>query len=328
MTDSDLTVAGLSVAGFNVAPGEKLATIKTITIKGHDTDLPIFLINGASGGPTLVVTAGIHGGEYPCVEAAARLGRSIDPGKLSGKMVIVPSANPIAFRARSIYITPVDGLNLNRQFPGDPEGTYTRAWADWLFNNIITAGDYYIDMHGGDMIEALIPFVSYNITGDTAVDDKAKEMAMSYGIRAVLEKRDVGGLAGTTYAAAARAGVPALLTEAGGQGVWNEDEVWILESGVRRVMAHFEMYDGIDDPGEQPQVLGGWNWLSAEHTGLFYPDVKVGETVQAGQELGHISDIFGKRLQTAISPATGEILFLVTSLAMNEGDPLMAIAYE
>ena len=88
------------------------------------------------------------------------------------------------------------------------------------------------------------------------------------------------------------------------------------------------MYDGIGDPGEQPQVLGGWKWLSAEHTGLFYPDVEVGDMVQAGQELGHVSDIFGNLLQTAISPATGEILFLVTSLAMNEGDPLMAIAYE
>ena len=323
-----MKTSNLKAAGLTAKPGEKLGTRVSIDIKGHATSIPIFLINGAKEGPTLVVTAGIHGGEYPCLEAAARLGRTIDPGDLAGQMVIVPSCNPIAFKTRSIYITPIDGLNLNRQFPGDPNGTYTRALADWLFTNIITIGDYYIDMHGGDMIEALVPFVSYNITGNDEVDGNAKKMAMAYGIRAVLEKKDVGGLAGTTYAAAARAGIPALLTEAGGQGVWNEDEVWILESGVRRVMTHFGMYEGIKDAGEKPQVLGGWEWLSSEHDGLFYSNVNIGDIVKKGQSLGHVSDIFGYVLQEAVSPVSGEILFLVTSLAMNEGDPLMAIAYE
>ena len=323
MPDTDLNVAGITVSS-----GKKVATTRTVTIQGHATHFPLFLINGSKEGPTLVVTAGIHGGEYPCVEAAARLGRSIDPKKLSGKMIILPSANPITFKARSIYITPIDGLNLNRQFPGEAHGTYTRALADWLFQNIITQGDLYIDMHGGDMIEALVPFVSYNITGKKAVDKKAKEMAMAYGIRAVLEKQDAGGLAGTTYAAAARAGVPALLTEAGGQGVWTEEEVEILESGVRRVMAAMDMYANVKEPGEEAQVLGGWEWLRSENDGLFYSDVNVGEIVSAGQEVGHIDDIFGERLQTAIAPVDGEVLFLVTSLAMNDGDPLMAIAYE
>ena len=317
-----------SVAGLTADVGQRMALTRTITIKDVDVNLPIFLLNGSGIGPTLVVTAGIHGGEYPCVEAAARLGREIDPERLKGQLVVIPSANPIAFKARSIYVTPIDGLNLNRQFPGDPDGSFTRAWADWLFQNIITAGDFYIDMHGGDMIEALVPFVSYNITGNVDVDTKAKEMAQSFGIRAVLEKKDDGGLAGTTYAAAARAGVPGLLVEAGGQGVWNEEEVWILESGVRRVLAKFEMYEGIDDPGEEPQLLGGWEWLRSEHDGLFYPTIQVGELVRKGQQLGRVADIFGETLQTAISPVDGEILFLVTSLAMNEGDPLMAIAFD
>jgi len=318
----------LSVAGLTAEPGHRTAEIQTITIKDVDVNLPIFLLNGSGDGPTLVVTAGIHGGEYPCVEAAARLGRSIDSELLKGKLVIIPSANPIAFKARSIYVTPIDGLNLNRQFPGDPHGSFTEAWADWLFQNIITVGDFYIDMHGGDMIEALVPFVSYNITGNEEVDDRAKKMANAFGIRAVLEKKDDGGLAGTTYAAAARAGVPGLLVEAGGQGVWNEEDVWILESGVRRVLTEFEMYEGIDDAGEEPQLLGGWEWLRSEHDGLFYPDVRVGELVSKGQQLGRVADIFGATLQTAVSPVDGEILFLVTSLAMNDGDPLMAIAFD
>ncbi|NNE69115.1 MAG: succinylglutamate desuccinylase [Rhodothermales bacterium] len=311
----------------SVRPGQKDHGFVEIEIRGIIVKLPVYLINGAEEGPTLVVTAGIHGGEYPCVEAATRLGQSIDPTKLKGRMLIVPSANPIAFKARSIYVTPVDGLNLNRQFPGDPEGTFTRAWAAWLFRNVISRGDLYIDMHGGDMIEALVPFVSFNLTGNEAVDRTARRMAEAYGIRAMLVKRDTGGLAGTTYAAAARDGIPALLTEAGGQGVWNEDEVDILQSGVRRVMTEFEMYEPVDDPGETAVELGGWEWLRSAHEGLFYPSVSVGDHVTEGQFVGRVADIFGETLQEAHAPVSGEVLFLVTSLAINDDDPLMAIAY-
>ncbi|MFT5142680.1 MAG: putative deacylase [Rhodothermales bacterium] len=317
-----------SFADLTAAPGEKTAGYTTVQITGVEFKLPVFLVNGAHDGPTLVVSAGIHGGEYPCVEAAARLGQTMDPAKLHGQVLILPSANPVAFRARSIYITPVDGLNLNRQFPGDAEGTFTRAWAAWLFANVIKRADMYIDMHGGDMIEALVPFVSFNITGNDEVDHKARAMAEAYGIRAMLVKKDVGGLAGTTYASAARAGIPALLTEAGGQGVWDEENVAILQNGVRRVMSRFDMYPAISDPGEKAVELGGWSWLTASAEGLFYPTVKVGDRVTEGQDMGRVADIFGNTLQQEASPVSGEILFLVTSLAMNEGDPLMAIAFE
>ena len=321
------TTPPLSVATLQAAPGERTAGVTTVSVAGVDVNLPVFLINGVHPGPTFVLTAGIHGGEYPCVEAAARLGQTMDPELLQGQMIILPSANPVAFAARSIYITPIDGKNLNREFPGDANGTFTQAWAAWLFENVIRQADFYVDMHGGDMIEALVPFVSYNITGDAQVDIQARKMAHAYGIRAILVKDDPGGLAGTTYAAAARAGIPALLTEAGGQGIWDESSVNILQSGVRRTLAMLDMYAPIDDPGEAPEVLSGWSWLTSENDGLFYPTVQVGDHVQTGQDLGRIADIFGYTLQSLTSPVSGEILFLVTSLAMNTDDPLMAIAY-
>ncbi|MDA0379318.1 MAG: succinylglutamate desuccinylase/aspartoacylase family protein, partial [Bacteroidetes bacterium] len=290
--------------------------------------MPVFLVNGVRPGPRLVVTAGIHGGEYPCVEAAIRLGRTIDPAMLAGQLIIVPSANPVAFKARSIYITPPDGLNLNRQFPGNPDGSFTQAWADWLFRHVITAGDMYIDMHGGDMIEALVPFVAITLTGNQAVDRTAERMARVYGIRAFLAKQGVGPIGGTTTGSAAEAGIPALLTEAGGQGVWYEDEVAILYDGVRRVMADFDMYAGISDPGEAAQRLGGWDWLRADMDGLFYPTVGIGDQAEKGQLVGTIKDIFGETLREYHAPVSGEVLFLVTSLAMNAGDPLMSIAWD
>ena len=318
----------LSLAHLSVDPGHSTHGFVAVEIKGHRVEMPVFLINGMAPGPRLVVTAGIHGGEYPCVEAAIRLGRSIDAARLSGQLMVVPSANPLAFKARSIYITPPDGLNLNRQFPGDPEGSFTQVWADWLFRNVITAGDMYIDMHGGDMIEALVPFVAITLTGNQAVNATAERMARAYGIRAFLAKEGAGPIGGTTTGSAAEAHVPALLTEAGGQGVWHESEVDILQDGVRRVMADFDMYEGIESPGEKAERLGGWDWLRADVDGLFYPSVSIGEEVDEGQFVGEIRDIFGETLRTYTAPVGGEVLFLVTSLAMNEGDPLMSIAWK
>ncbi len=84
---------------------------------------------------------------------------------------------------------------------------------------------------------------------------------------------------------------------------------------------------GVRSPGEKAERLSGWSWLTAQEDGLFYPEVSIGDNVVAGQNLGRIADIFGETLQDVVCPASGEILFLVTSLAMNAEDPLMAIAY-
>jgi len=87
------------------------------------------------------------------------------------------------------------------------------------------------------------------------------------------------------------------------------------------------MYAAIDDAGEQSVELGGWEWLRSSVDGLFYPAVEIGEMVEEGQLVGRITDIFGEVLQEAYAPVSGEVLFLVTSLAMNDGDPLMSIAF-
>ena len=319
--------ASLSVADLSVHPGQRIADRLCLTVAGVEVDLPLFLLNGTHPGPTFVLTAGIHGGEYPCVEAAARLGQTLDPADLHGQLIILPSANPIAFASRSIFITPIDGKNLNRVFPGNPDGTFTEAWAYWLFNKVMRQADYYIDLHGGDMVEALVPFVAYTLTGNPEVDEPARAMGRIFGIRAVLQNNDPGGLGGATFAAAARAGIPALLAEAGGQGVWNESDVGILHAGVRRVLAHFGMYPPIEDSGEPIELLTGWAWLRAKYNGVFYPNVTIGANVMEGQDLGRIADLFGNTLQSITAPASGEILFLLTSLAINDGDPIMAIAY-
>jgi len=313
--------------------GQRVSGLVQLEIAGRELQLPAILIKGTGDGPRLTVTAGIHGGEYPCVEAAVRLGAEIDPAHLNGELLLIPSANPLAFAARSIYTTPVDGKNLNRAFPGRPTGTFTEAWADWLFRNVISGSDAYIDLHGGDMIEALVPFVAFDVSGDDAVDSVAREMAEAFGIRYALARKTAGGPTGTTISAAASSSVPALLAEAGGQGVWDEQNVQILRSGVIRVMHQLGMLDLSDvdlSVPAQPEPtywLKGWSWLRAGCSGLFYPAVEVGESVEEGQPLGRIASFFGEVGQELTSPAAGVVLFLVTSLAINEDDPLLAVAY-
>lgn len=309
-------------AGLSVQPGQRLAEMLSARVAGIDLEFPIFLINGAQAGPTLSVTAGIHGAEYASVEAALRLGRTLNPDELRGRVIVCPIANPPAFTARSIYITPPDGKNLNRQFPGQAQGTFSQALAHWLFTEIIQRGDAYVDLHGGDMIEALVPFVIHFRTNKAALDGAAAAMAQSFGIHYVLQ----GETPGSTYASAAAAGIPAILAEAGGQGIWTEDTVGLLQTGVRRVMAHLEMLGAPTPAPEPPVILEHWAWLRSEVDGVFYPTVQVGERVRAGQDLGRVADVFGNTLQSLTAPIEGTILFLVSSLAMNVGDPLLAVA--
>jgi len=294
----------------------------TTKVTGVEVQHPLFLINGARPGPTLVVTAGIHGAEYASVEAALRLGQTLPADTLQGQVIVLPIANPAAFAARSIYVTPPDGKNLNRQFPGAAQGTYSQALAYWLFDQVIRRADAYIDLHGGDLIEALVPFVIHFPTGHPTLDQASTDMARAFGIEYVLQ----GNTPGSAYAAAAQANIPAILAEAGGQGIWSEENIELLHQGVRRVMAHLGMIESVPATTPTPVMLDRWAWLRAESDGVFYPQVVAGGQVSAGQDLGRVADVFGHTLQSLVAPMDGVVLFLVTSLAMNKGDPLLAIA--
>lgn len=312
----------LKVAGLTAAQGQRTHGNVIITVSGVEVQLPVFLINGTKPGPTLVVTAGIHGAEYASIEAALRLGQTLAPDTLQGQVIVAPIANPLAFSARSIYVSPVDGKNLNRQFPGVANGTYSQALAYWLFHEVIQQGDAYIDLHGGDLIEALQPFVIHFPTGNPAGDQAAGAMARHFGITHVIE----GHTPGSTYAAASEAGIPAILAEAGGQGIRTEKDIALLHQGVHRVMAHLGMTKQVFAPDRSVIMLEHWAWLCAENNGVFYPKIAVGEQVTVGQDLGRVADVFGHTLQSLEAPISGVVLFLVTSLAMNSGDPLLAIA--
>ncbi len=312
----------LKVAGLAVAPGHRAAHAQKVSLAGREIELPLFAINGKNDGPTLVVTAGVHGAEYAGIAAALHLGQTLTPAGLNGKVVVVPVVNVPGFRARSIYVCPLDGKNLNRVFPGQPDGTASEQLAYWLFENVVRQASYYVDLHGGDLIEDLQPYANYYVSGNGVVDDKSREMAMRYGIPTV---KPAGSSKGSAYICAAAIGIPSILVESGGQGLWPPEAVARHTDGLARVMRYLRMTEG-PEPAEKPvRLFAASAGPRSEQDGFYYPKVKPGDAVRQGQDLGMITDFEGRILQSVTAPIDGEVMYVVSSLAINKGDPLVSI---
>lgn len=312
----------LNVAGLSAGPGERVTGLVAVDLGTATVEVPLVLVNGARPGPRVGVTAGIHGAEYVSIVALRRVAMTVDPATMTGSLVASLISNPAAFAARSIYVDPLDGRNLNRSFPGDPEGAPTERLAAWLYRTLITPSDRFIDCHCGDMNEALVPFTGIEETGDTEVDGLARAMAEAYSLDYLV----VGPTPGSTTTAAAAAGIPAVLGEVGGQGVWPEVDVALHAAGlVRALHAAGLVPEPPVGPRRATRVLPSEAWLRSDVMGCWHPAVSVGQEVAKGEIVGEVQDAFGATLRVVKAPLAGVVLFLVSSLAMNAGDPLLAI---
>lgn len=306
-----------------------------VTLPGSalpDEPRPVISVTGARPGPVLFVNAGLHGGEYSAIEAVIRLAKTLDPAAIAGTVVLMPVLNLPAFRTRTPFVCPVDNVNPNRVFPGDPNGSYSEQMVHALVNEFVAHADAWLDIHGGDIPEALLPF-SICRGGTDAVDVKAKELAMAFGLPYVLavNKPVQTAKGSSSYVAGAERGVPSVLAEAGGVGQLQEDAVELLVSGVHRVMHHLGMSErapaGRTTAGA-PTVLTSFEWLYSRHAGMFYPRVSAGDLVQAGGVVGAIGDLFGDETESVVTPVTGRILFLTINPSVLENGVLMGIGVE
>ncbi len=277
-------------------------------------EIPFAIVEGAGPGPCLVVTAGVHGSEYCSIEAALRL-MALDPGALRGTLVVLPILNVGGFRARSIYVMPEDGQNLNRMFPGRADGTASQRLADWMMTRVFPEADAYLDLHGGDLDEALTPFTIF--PADSAPSRAmAEAFGLPVGVAAVRGGNSIGG--------AAIAGVPAVLAEVGGNGIWTEDGVTLLVDGVTRVMRHLGMVDGPAPAPARFDVVS-FQVPKAAASGFWYPTRSLCERVAPGDALGEIRDVFGAVLATVAAEAPGLVLYQLSSLWVNEGEALLGL---
>ncbi len=121
---------------------------------------PLVIISGTKPGPKLCITAGVHATEYPAIDALLRTITELDPATLAGTVIAVPVVNSMMFRTRSPFLSPIDGLNLNRTFPGSADGTISETLAHILLNEVVMQADFHIDCHGGDLPELLLPAIA------------------------------------------------------------------------------------------------------------------------------------------------------------------------
>jgi hypothetical protein len=284
---------------------------------------PVFEATGAHDGPRLLLMAGIHGCEYPAIAAVRSFMRRLDTTALSGSILAVPIASPTTFTSRSAFVVPEDGKNLNRCFPGDADGSFTEALADHIFTEFISPVDLVIDLHGGDLFEALEPFAIYD---DSPHRETADRMATAFGFPYVICDES-GDLAGMTSAAAAAAGKPAIIAEAGGCGLLEAQAVRLHLTGLANALRAVGMLAG------EPRrlIADQWaardfRWLRCAGAGWWQAEVSVGQTVAAGDRLGAVLDPFGDELEVIEAPLDGAVAFLTTSPAVADDGLLLAIA--
>lgn len=292
----------------------------------QDEPRTVISITGEQSGPVVFINAGVHGGEYPAIETVIRLSKSLDPSKVSGAVVLMPVLNLPAFWKRSMFVCPVDEQNPNRLFPGDPDGSYSEQMDHAITTEFIAHADCYIDLHGGDIVEDLVPFAICR-RGDGEVDQKSLELAKVFGLPNVLMvDRPVQAAKGSmSFVAGAEQGVPSFIAEAGGVGRLQPEAVTLLSAGVKRVLNHLGVIaEAIPDPAA-PAILSQFQWLYSVNAGMFYPSVEINEEVTEGQSVGRIGSLDGDTLETVTSTVSGRVLFITTSPAVLANGLLMGV---
>ena len=313
----------IQVGNVSSRPGTKQSGYLKVGEKAASSiELPVTIIQGASPGPTLVVLAGEHGCEYCGIFAAVRVIKNVKPEELAGTLVVLPLANPPAFEERSLFVNPIDAVNLYASYPGSTEGTISYIMAQKLFTTITSIADYLIHLHGADYNESLVPFNYYSHTGNTDVDAMSRKMASCFPVDYVLEAEkasDVtsGSPKGTSYAATATGtlygeasakGIPSTMCEAGREGKIEEEFVEIHYSGITNVMKLVGMMRGTPAQREKQTKLTSPVLVSNRRAGIFHPLVSIGDRVKSGQPIGEIWNFNGEEIEKIISPIDGMIV--------------------
>lgn len=310
-----------------------LVPIETRTIRvpaGVDagTEIPVTTIRGERPGPALALVAGNHGYEYPPILALQKLRGAIDPARLKGTVVMVHTANMPSFLGRTVYFSPVDGKNLNRCYPGNPNGTVSERIAHAITSEIIEGADYLLDLHCGDGNEWLRPYVYQTVTGDERLDEGIARLVLAFGIDHIVVDRgrpkDPARSVFCSNTAITR-GKPAATIESGGLGRTDAESVERIVNGVRGVLRELRMLEGGPEPLADPVYLDPVEVVPSPATGILYPAVEPDQTVAKGALLAQITDFFGNELARVEAPIEGVVLYVVATPPITQGQPVACV---
>jgi N-alpha-acetyl-L-2,4-diaminobutyrate deacetylase len=249
--------------------------------------IPVSVIANGTG-PTALLTGANHGDEYEGPVALQELALHLDPADVSGRVIIVPAFNYPAFRAGS-RTSPIDGGNLNRAFPGRPDGSVTEKIADYFQRTLVPLSDYVLDIHAGGKTLDFVPFAAAHI-----LEDKNQQAACVAAMRAfnapysmMLLEIDSAGMYDT---AVEEQGKVFVSTELGGGGTLSARSVGVARKGVRNFLIHAGILGGepVVDESIDLDMPGADCFVFSEHDGLLEPVVDLGATVKRGDLLARV----------------------------------------
>ena len=318
-------VDALKVGEIVAEPGRR-ASGYLVVPDGVDTGtrIPVSVLAGARPGPVLALVAGTHGYEYTSIVALQRLRERVDPAALTGSLILVHMANPTTFYGRRIYFSP-DGKNLNRVYPGRADGTISQRIAHAITSEVIARATHVVDMHCGDGNESLRPYSYWQVTGDRALDEASKRLALAFGLdHIVIDRERPSDPERTLYTSntAVRRGKPAITVESGGMGLTDEASVGAQEAGALSVMAELGMLAAASVKVEHPLWIDKAQVLTSPATGVWAAAVEKMQSVAAGTLIGRVRDPFGNLLHEVRAPFAGEVLYVVATPPVSEGEPL------
>lgn len=293
--NSSRTLLGVEVPASTTA---RLGWAPSKSFAGMAVDTPVLVVNGALDGPTLCLTAAVHGDELNGIEMVRRVMYDLDPTKLHGMVIGVPIVNLLGFSRNSRYLP--DRRDLNRYFPGNSRGSVASRLAHAFFNDVILHCNALVDLHTGS-------FYRTNITQLRADmrNDMVAEFTNMFGSIPVLNTR---GNRSSLRAAAVRAGIPAVTLEAG-EPMRMQTEV--VEEGVRAIKTLMEkngMYPSFSLWAKPSPAFYRSSWVRANGSGILFSKVKLGDKVRDGQVLGEVINPITNEKKKVVSKYNGRVL--------------------
>ena len=311
----------LELLGREVKPGSsaRFPFIPDNSFEASYLNTPVFVIRGAEPGPTLCLTAGIHGDELNGVEIVRRTFAGVDPAATRGTLIGLPAINAEGVRTGNRYLS--DRRDLNRAFPGEAGGSVAAIIAHAVFNEVVTRCDALLDFHTASNHRTNLPQIRADL------DDPAiRDLAIHFGLGIVVGGK---GPEKSLRREAAKAGIPAVIYEAGEPYRFQEEEIMRGVQGARNVMAFLDMTDDSDREVAETRVYEKTRWLRVprDNGGFFFADAELGDRVAAGDNLGRIIDPFTDDVFEFISPMSGEIIGMAVPQPVLSGYALFHIAW-
>ncbi|MGH9797873.1 MAG: succinylglutamate desuccinylase/aspartoacylase family protein [Candidatus Polarisedimenticolia bacterium] len=279
-------------------------------------NVPVTVIRGRERGPSVFLTAAIHGDELNGVEVVRRVMTGITPDQLRGTLICVPVANRFGFLTHARYLP--DRRDLNRNFPGNPEGHAAARTAHILFSEIVLKAQYGVDLHTASVRRTNLP----HVRADMSIRE-VRRLARAFGTEILV---DYPGPPNTLRAAATRAGVPTIIFEAGETFRFQRNMVARGVAGVRNILADLRMLDQPRKDARFQVIIKVSEWIRSTRGGIADVLVRPGEIVYQGSEIARITNPFGREVSSVRSPLTGLILGTTTVPMVNPGDAICHVA--